>query len=235
MVPELHPQWRRLDLARILEADPAFINMDSQNSILHPEGCLAAEGIWKRARASGGSLESTLKLARACRAARLRFMWLRYDRFIGEKQPCNPMDEAQYRFWNREYTGDAERKAWEAELVDEVKATMSPDDVTLVYPAWNIFVGTPVARWLAMWGTRTLILSGYHTDWCVEMAARSSRDLGYMPIVVGDACGSTVEMHDAALCRINDCYAPVISAAEAIELVDRSARRFSQQQRRDQR
>jgi len=41
MVPELHPQWRGIDLARILKADAAFINMDSQNSILHSEGCLA--------------------------------------------------------------------------------------------------------------------------------------------------------------------------------------------------
>ncbi len=223
MVPELHPQWRGFDLARSLKADAAFVNMDSQNSILRSDGCLAAEGIWKRARAPGGSLENTLKLARACRAARLPFMWLRYDRFIGEKQPCNPMDEAQYRFWNRDYRGDSERKAWEAELVDEVKAIMSPDDVTLVYPAWSIFVGTPVVRWLAMWGTRTLILSGYHTDWCVEMAARSGRDLGYMVVVVGDACGSTEEMHDAALHQINECYAPVISTDTAVRLVGASA------------
>jgi len=223
MVPELHPQWRGLDLARILKADAALLNMDSQNSILHSDGCLAAEGIWKRARAPGGSLENTLRLARACRAARLPFMWLRYDRFIGEKQPCNPMDEVQYRFWNREYTGDADRKAWEAELVNEVKAIMSPDDVTLVYPAWNIFVGTPVARWLSMWGTRTLILSGYHTDWCVEMAARSGRDLGYMVVVIGDACGSTEEMHDTALRQINECYAPVISTDAAVRFIGANA------------
>jgi len=234
-LPDLHPQWRRLDFAALLAERVAFVNMDCQNSILSPDGCLAHEGIWRRAREKGGSLEKTLALARACRAAGMPFIWLRYDRFVGEREPATPMDAAQYRFWNEAYAGDEARKRWEAELVEEVKAVFQPEDVTLVYPAWSIFVGTPVQRWLGAWGVRTLILSGYHTDWCVEMAARSSRDLGYMPIVIGDACGSTVEMHEAAVRQINDCYAPVISAAEAIELIDRSARRLSYQQRRDQR
>ena len=224
MLPELHPQWRNLDFGRLLTHDAAFVNFDSQNSILHPEGCLAAEAIWQRARAPGGSLENTLALARACRTARLPFLWLRYDRFIGEKQPCNPMDEAQYGYWNREYAGDERRKVWEAELVDEVKTVLAPDDLTLVYPAWSVFVGTPVARWLSGWGTRCLILSGYHTDWCVEMAARSGRDLGYMAVVIGDACGSTEEMHAAALRQINDCYAPVISTATAVRLIEGASR-----------
>ena len=37
------------------------------------------------------------------------------------------------------------------------------------------FTGTPTERWLAQWGARTLLISGYHTDWCVEMAERSAR------------------------------------------------------------
>ena len=223
MVPTLHPQWQALDLAEILGRDAAFISIDSQNSILSPEGCLKAEGIWKRARQPGGSLENTLRLAAACRAARMPFMWLRYDRFIGEKTPCTPMDEAQYAYWNEHYTGDSARKGWEAEPVDEVKAILQPGDVTLIYPGWSIFVGTPVMRYLSMWGTRTLILVGYHTDWCVEMAARSARDLGYMPVVVGDACGSTEELHEASLRQINDCYAPVISTEAAIQFIEKGS------------
>src|SRR5712692_2310560 len=223
MVPKLHPQWQTLNLAEILGRNAAFVSIDSQNSILSPEGCLVHEGIWQRARQPGGSLEDTLKLAAACRAARMPFMWLRYNRFIGEQTPCTPMDEAQYRHWNESYTGDRARKAWEAELADEVKAILHPDDVTLIYPGWSIFVGTPVTRYLSMWGTRTLILAGYHTDWCVEMAARSARDLGYMPVVIGDACGSTEQMHEAALNQINDCYAPVISTEEAVKLIQRGS------------
>lgn len=219
MLPPLHPQWRSLDLAAILARHAAFVNFDSQNSILSEQGCLSHEMIWKRARASGGSIEKTLDLAGACRRAGMPFLWLRYDRFAGERKPATPMDRAQYRHWNAGYNGDDLQRAWEAELVDEVKAIVAPDDVSLIYPAWNVFVGTPVERWLTACGARTLVLSGYHTDWCVEMAARSARDLGYMAVVVGDACGSTPELHETALRQINDCYAPVISTSEAIALI----------------
>ncbi len=69
------------------------------------------------------------------------------------------------------------------------------------------------------------MLSGYHTDWCVEMAARTSRDLGFNPIVVGDACGTTQPLHDQTLAQINDCYAPVVSTEVMIEAIGRARRR----------
>src|SRR5262249_1173985 len=157
----------------------------------HPEGVLSHERIWYGAREPRGCLHNTLRLAAECRGLDMPFVWLRYDRFIGEKEPANALDRAQYHHWNKNYAGDEARKQWEAALVDEVKQIFRPGDLTLVYPAWGIFVGTPLTRWLAQWKTQTLILSGYHTDWCVEMAARSARDLGYVPIVIGDACGTT--------------------------------------------
>jgi nicotinamidase-related amidase len=218
MHPQLHEQWKSLDFVELVHG-VAFINMDSQNSILHPEGVLSHEGIWRGARDPGGSLDNTLRLAAVCRRAKMPFVWLRYDRFIGEKEPTSALDRAQYRYWNERYAGDQARKEWEADLVAEVKSIMHPGDLTIVYPAWSIFVGTPLLRWLAQWGTRTLLISGYHTDWCVEMAARSARDLGLMPLVVGDACGTTHPLHEQTLEQINDCYAPVISTGFAIDAI----------------
>jgi nicotinamidase-related amidase len=217
MLPELHPQWRSLNFKSLFADGAAFVNTDAQNSILDPDGVLRHEKIWRGAREQGGSLHNILRLAGACRPHAMPFLWLRYDRFIGERQPVTEMDAAQYRFWNETYTGDDARKAWEADLVPEVKEVMQPDDIILIYPAWSIFTGTPIERWLRQWGTRTLILSGYHTDWCVEMAARTARELGFMPVVVGDACGTTQPLHDQTLAQINDCYAPVISTREAID------------------
>ena len=49
---------------------------------------------------------------------------------------------------------------------------------------WRPF-GTGLARWLTQLSVRTLILAGYHTDWCIEMAARHARELGFVPIVIG--------------------------------------------------
>ena len=219
MIPKMHPQWEALDFAALFASDAAFVNTDSQNSILNPEGVLTHEKIWEGAREQGGSFNNIMRLAVECRTSAMPFMWLRYDRFIGDKEPTTVMDAVQYRHWNASYEGDADKKAWEADLVDEVKAFMVEDDLTLVYPGWSIFAGTPVDRWLTQRGARTLVLSGYHTDWCIEMAARSARDLGYMPVVVGDACGSTSPLHEEALAQVNDCYAPVISTDVAIAAI----------------
>jgi len=54
------------------------------------------------------------------------------------------------------------------------------------------------------------------TDWCVEMVVRSARDLRYMPVVIGDACGTTQPMQDQTLAQFNDCEAPVVSTSAAV-------------------
>ena len=194
--------------------------MDAQNSILDPEGVLTHEKIWDGARDQGGSLANALALAKVCRLAHMPLFWLRYDRFIGELEPSSEMDRIQYAHWNSAYRGDRARKDWECDLVPEVKAFLAPEDITLVYPRWSVFTGTNLQRWLTQRGIKTLLLSGYHTDWCVEMATRHARELGFMPIVIGDACGSTPEMHQQALAQINDCYAPVITARAAITAIE---------------
>ena len=219
MVPATHSQWQPLDFAQLF-ANAAFVNMDSQNSILDPNGCLTHEGIWRGARDAKGSLTNTLKLAAACRDAGMPFVWLRYDRFIGDKEPANEMDRVQYEFWNRDYNGDRTRKDWECDLVPEVKAILRKGDMNLVYPGWSIFTGTGLERWLNQWGARTLLISGYHTDWCVEMATRHARELGYMPVVIGDCCGTTQPLHDQTLEQINNCYAPVMTTEVAIGYIN---------------
>ncbi len=221
MIPELHPQWRALDMGGLLGEHAAFLNLGSQNSLLNPQGAVQGEGIWKHGREPGGSLVNTLALAAACREAGMRFFWFRWERFR-HRYPGTPMDRGQCDHWLREFTGDLDaQRDWNADLIDEVKAVVEPEDVNLIYPGFSsIFAGTPVEMYLSMWGVRTLILSGYHTEWCVETAARAARDLGYMPVVVGDACaGATPEVHGESLRRLNDIFAPVISTETAVRLI----------------
>jgi nicotinamidase-related amidase len=221
MVPKTHEQWQPLDFARLFASRAAFINMDSQNSILDPQGCLSHEGIWREARSENGSLTNTLRLAAACRRAGMPFVWMRYDRFIGEKDPTNEMDRVQYHYWNKDYKGDRAQKDWECDLVAEVKAILEPEDRNLVYPGWSLFTGTGLDRWLNQWGAQTLLISGYHTDWCVECTTRHARELGYMPVVIGDACGSTQPLHDQTLEQINNAFAPVMTTAAAIDFIEK--------------
>jgi nicotinamidase-related amidase len=227
MIPVPHPQWQELDLADILGRAVAFMNLGSQNSLLNPQGAVKGEGIWSHGRKPGGSFMNALRLAAVCREARMPFFWFRWERFR-HRYPANPMDEVQYRHWLRNFAGDMDRQRdWNADLVDEAKAILEPGDVNLVYPGFgSIFAGTPVQMYLTMWGIRTLLLTGYHTEWCIETAARNARDMGYMPVVVGDACAAeTPEVHAATLERLNHIFAPVISTDAAIEFIRKGSGR----------
>jgi nicotinamidase-related amidase len=83
-----------------------------------------------------------------------------------------------------------------------------------------VFLGTMLPNYLTTWGIRTLLISGYHLDWCIEQAARTARDLGYMPIVVGDACGCGRVIDEApTLERLNTFFAPVLSTDQVIALL----------------
>jgi Isochorismatase family len=124
MVLELHEQWRSLNFGRLLTERAAFISMDAQNSILDPSGVLSHEGIWKGARDDDGSLSNIIRLAASARKVGMPFFWLRYDRFIGEKQSSTELDRVQYNYWNENYAGDASRKEWECDLVSDVKAIL---------------------------------------------------------------------------------------------------------------
>ena len=139
MIPNTHEQWQGLDFPRLLTQSSAFLNTDSQNSILDPEGCLTHERIWDGAREQGGPLYNTLRLAKVCRDAGMPFLWLRYDRFIGEIQPATEMDRVQYSFWNKDYKGDRARKDWEADLVPEViSRSFIPDGASSLAPEWSV-------------------------------------------------------------------------------------------------
>ena len=53
---------------------------------------------------------------------------------------------------------------------------------------------------------------------------RAARDAGYLPIVIGDACAcQKVEQEAAAMQRINNFFAPVISADRFVELLSKRA------------
>ena len=68
------------------------------------------------------------------------------------------------------------------------------------------------------------MLTGIHTDWCIEGNARAARDNGYLPIVIGDAArGRRSRALAGALGRINNFFAPVISADTFVRLLGQSS------------
>lgn len=221
MVPASHDQWAKLDLTALLALPTAYLAIGYANSTLSPDGAQAHEQLWKRGRLPGGSITNTVKLVQACRNAGIRLIWTKY-RIFRQKYPQSPMDKVQYDYWASHYsewTEEQKDKDWQP--VDEIRQLMHPTDVEIYYASLgNVFLGTMLPAYLNMWGIRTVLLSGYHLDWCVEQAARTCRDMGYMPIVVGDACGCGIEAdEEPTLARINRFFAPVVSTERAIALL----------------
>lgn len=224
-VPALHEQWAPLDFAEILSLPTAYLSIGQSNSILSNFGAQSGERLWERGRQPGGAIGKTVRLVEASRDAGVRVVWFKYEIFR-EQYPGTAMDRAQYHYWASGKQWNTEQKSRDAELVDEIRAVQRPDDTSIHYSTLgNVFLGTMLSNYLTMWGVRTLILSGYHLDWCIEQAARSARDLGFMPIVVGDACGCGREEDEMpTLRRIDNFFAPVLSTDAIVDLLrERSA------------
>ena len=214
-IPELPEQWKNLDFADILAQPAAFISISQCNSLYRPEGVQGGEKQWER-----GTLENTVKVAKACRRANMKFFWIGYDVFR-EHYPMTVLDEAQYGVWGRAFRSSEmtdEQKKWDVDLVDELKELALPEDEEFFeYAHQSSFVGTPLKLMLERAGIRTIVLCGIHLDWCIEGNARAARDEGFIPIVIGDACSCQDQKNDiSTMERINNIVCPVLSADQAV-------------------
>lgn len=218
-IPPLAPQWESLNLAKIVKYPAAFMSISQNKSLYSPDGAQAAERQWERP-----TLPATIKVVKAARAAPnfKLFAWIGFEVFR-ENYPQTEFDAAQYASWikGKEDWSD-ERKAADNELAAELQPLVQPGDIQLNELALQTaFTGTQMPLELARRGVKTIILTGIHLDWCIEGNARAARDAGYLPIVIGDASSTNKPERDAAaMDRINNFFAPVISADTFVELLN---------------
>jgi nicotinamidase-related amidase len=220
-IPELAPQWKELDLAEILSRPAAFMSVSQNKSLYDPGGVQAGEKHRER-----GSLPATVKVATAARKAPnfKSFNWIGYEVFR-ENYPQSDFDRVQFASWVKGLNFTPEMKKRDNELVGELRALVQPGDNEFNELALQTaFAGTQLPLELARKRIQTIVLTGIHLDWCIEGNARAARDAGYLPIVIGDACAcQKPEQEAAAMERINNFFAPVISSDRFVELISRKA------------
>ena len=156
----------------------------------------------------------------------MKLFWTKYEIFR-QQYPQTPMDKSQYDYWAAgKENWTEEQRLKDCDTVSEIKSLMRPEDQIIHYTSLgNAFLGTMLPNYLNMLGIRTVLLSGFHLDWCIEQAARTCRDMGYMPIVIGDACGCGEEKDEGpTLERINKFFAPVVSTDTAVDLIAEASR-----------
>jgi len=220
-IPELAPQWKKLDLAKILSLPAAYMSVSQNHSVYDEGGVQAGEKHRER-----GSLPATVKVVQAARKAKnfVSFNWIGYSVFR-EDYPQSAFDKVQYEGWTAGLSYSPEKKKWDNELVGELQALVQPGDNHFNEMALQTaFVGTQMPLELARKSIKTIVLTGIHLDWCIEGNARLARDNGYLPIVIGDACGcQKPEQEAAAMQRINNFFAPVISSETFVKLLGQAA------------
>lgn len=219
LIPPLAEQWKTLDLREILSRPAAFLSVSQSNSLYRPGGAQYAEG-----HAFRGSLPATVKSLQAARAAGnfVSFNWIGFSVFR-DSYPQSDFDRAQYQSWTGALDATGEQIAWDDELVGELRELVEPGDNELYEKALQTaFTGTDLPLELSRKKAQVLVITGIHTDWCIEGNARAARDNGFLPIVIGDATGAQrLDQEAAAFERINNFFAPVISAETFVELVTR--------------
>jgi isochorismate hydrolase len=220
-IPELAPHWKKLDLAAILRKPAAFASVSQNNSLYQPWGAQAGEKHWER-----GSLAATIKVVNAARKASnfKSFNWIGYEVFR-ENYPQSEFDKVQYESWTGALDFSPEKKKADNELVPELRALVRPGDLEFNELALQTaFAGTQLPLELSRKRIEVLVLTGIHTDWCIEGNARAARDNGYLPVVIGDATGTQKpEQLAGALQRINNFFAPVISSDTFVRLLGQSS------------
>lgn len=217
-IPELAPQWKKLDLAKILKKNAAFVSISQNKGLYEKEGGLGHED-----HRSRGSLPATIKVVEAARKASnfVSFNWIGYN-IYREDYPKSAFDEVQYETWVENLDVSEEKVKWDNELVDELQALVEPTDLEFQECALQTaFVGTQFPLELARKKVEVIVFTGVHLDWCIEGNVRLARDHGYLPIVIGDATGcEKPEQEAAAMERINNIFAPVISAEQFVKLLE---------------
>ncbi|MEO7124406.1 MAG: cysteine hydrolase [Lacisediminihabitans sp.] len=218
-IPPLADQWKSLDLREILSRPAAFLSVSQSNSLYKPGGVQYGERHDLR-----GSLPATVTAAKAARAADnfTSFNWIGYTVFR-QDYPQSDFDRAQYNSWTGALDATPEQIAWDNELVSELRELVQPGDNEFYETALQTaFTGTGLPLELSRKRIEVLVITGIHTDWCIEGNARAARDHGYLPIVIGDATGCNKPEHEpAAFQRINQFFAPVISSETFVDLLKR--------------
>src|SRR5690625_4750656 len=217
-IPELAPQWKKLNLAKILKKNAAFVSISQNNCLYESEG-----GVRHEDQRSRTSLLATIKVVEAARKAKnfVSFNWVGYN-IYRKDYPKSAFDEVQYETWTENIEVTDEKVSWDNELVSELKELVEPTDLQFQECALQTaFVGTQFPLELARKKVEVIVFTGVHLDWCIEGNVRLARDHGYLPIVIGDATGcEKPEQEAAAMERINNIFAPVISADEFVKLLN---------------
>ena len=166
-----------LDLAKT-----ALVLMDFQNYGVHADGYWAKrDPVFFARLQKSGAVANAGQALNAARRARVRVIHV-----VNRWRPGHiDMDERMPMWAGRKGTDVAVEGTWGAQIIDSLAPTL--DEAVVVKRSVSALAGTELARLLALWGVRTVVLAGVATNFVVEGTGREAADLGYEVVVLSDA------------------------------------------------
>jgi len=212
-VPE--DKVKAFDLPRLDPREVGLFVVDMQNDFCHPEGA--------RARAFGvdaiamprASIPAVLEMIRVCRAAGTRVWFTRQVHY--------PDDAARKR---RRIPSHLDRRgvkldlchrgSWGAELLDEIKAVVRPEDEVVVKHRASAFFDTSVGTELRAYGIQVLIVTGTTTSFCIDSTIRDAYMRDFDVVVPRECVSDTDQAAQDAVLACVDRFHGVTTTIPAI-------------------
>jgi ureidoacrylate peracid hydrolase len=200
----------------------ALLVVDMQNAFCHRAGGFAQAG--RDVSAQNAIVPTVARLVRAARGSGLCVIWT-------IQEGLGPNERARLgrripALLGRQGAGIPEtwsiRSTWDAELIDELRAEIHPDDHVVRKHRMSSFYSTTLDSILRIRQIDCLIVAGVNTEKCIESTVRdaSFRDLDVL--VVEDAVAtSDHDFHVDSLRKIDRYFGAVVSSDVIVrELTD---------------
>lgn len=114
-----------------------------------------------------------------------------------------------------------------------VKQEVAPLDSEPVFTKTvnSAFIGTPLQSWLEEHNINRVVIAGLTTNHCVDTSTRMAGNLGFNPILIGDACATNDRVgpdgrvwdadtiHAISLTNLHDEFATIMTTDEVIEQI----------------
>jgi nicotinamidase-related amidase len=195
-------------------ADTALIMIEFQNDFLSDKGAMAGAGIWSRA-ANSNVVANTKKVLDAARAkGRANVVIVHSPISFREGYP-ELTGTPPGLLKGAEEANAFKKGTWGAEIVEELAP--KGDEIVLDKRRLCGFCDTELEGLLSSLGVKNLLISGFITNWCVEITGRSAYDRGFHPVFLKDCTEAlSDEEQEFAYSKIFPAIGETLTSDEAI-------------------
>lgn len=184
----------------------ALLVIDLQRDFAAPDGLLARRGRDLAMVAPLlAALAPTLQIAKAAKVPVL------YTKMLHDRACLTPLQREQYDLDGRVVTCDSAGDG------HEFYGAQPPIGDVFVKYQYNIFSNYDFVQRLEALGTKTLVITGMDTMYCVEAAIRDAFDRGFKVVVPRDlvACNAkNLDIHNHTLRMVDKVFGVVVDSAE---------------------